>query len=298
MEYKLINSCIHEVSFYVHEILMADLVTGQQPAETLEHYYLRQEVKPSLLINAAFFNMATGEPVMTVIDDQVVKSMCELTEGLGLLNNGLPVAGDYNTLVQRYGNQLRDFCSGYPVLIRDGQIVNTPVGAELNSPNRRTIVALKNTEMGVQVFLYSIDLPGMSLDSMRVLLKVKGVDYAVNLDGGGSTGLLIDGIRKDKASYSRPVDTLLAIYLQRRIGFRVQAGAYRPQYRYLADRLLVKIQSQGGFYADVYKTAKVYYFDGYYKVQVGCFLARSAAEALKADLCSRGFNAIVTTVLL
>ena len=57
--YKLRKTEIDKINFALCE----------QPTETLEHFYNRQEVKPDFLFNGGFFSMNNGNTVFTYVDE-------------------------------------------------------------------------------------------------------------------------------------------------------------------------------------------------------------------------------------
>jgi hypothetical protein len=101
---------------------------------------------------------------------------------------------------------------GAPLLINKGKImsvVNKP-GSFYQLPFARSVVAQKDNgnlvfivvETGLvgQIWMKlfgqwpsAISGQGLSLTDLAIWLKSRGVDYALNLDGGGSVGLAVDG---------------------------------------------------------------------------------------------------------
>jgi hypothetical protein len=76
------------------------------------------------------------------------------------------------------------------------------------------------------------------------------IDYALNLDGGGSTKILENGKSITSSLYNRAVDNVIAIYLKPKTIYRVQIGAFSLKAR--AEALLKKIQALGGNYRNAY----------------------------------------------
>ena len=298
MDYREVADGMHLVTFRRSEALLIDIAKTNEPVETLEGFYNRQEIKPDILTNAGFFNMSSGQPVMTLEDEGVLRSKSDkVEEGIGILQNGDLVTGRYSSIIKGYPT-MRDFISGYPVLVEDRVIKDVSVAKEIKLRNRRTILGLRFMPDGdTLVMILSVDDPGITLDEAANLMKDNlHADYAINLDGGGSERMIVKGELKSDRVYSRPVDSVLAVYLKHDVGYRVQVGSFRL--KWLANRLCDRIKKLPGKYACVYDEAKVYRIDGLYKTQVGCFRNKGSAESIKFDLVSQGFNAFVTTTYL
>lgn len=187
------------------EIDKIDIDICKQPKETLESYYKRQIRKPNVLTNAGFFDMATGRTVFSVINEgKVINDSKDVKLGIGILNNN---EIHYGTST---GNKWRDFMSAYPPLIVDGKIYNTKLASSINYRTRRTVLGY-NKEY---VFIICVDNPGMNFAQLRSFCLNLGCIYAINLDGGGSSRMLVDGVRKTSLLASRQVDSILAIYLK------------------------------------------------------------------------------------
>lgn len=78
------------------------------------------------------------------------------------------------------------------------------------------------------------------LQDMLVNLKVQ---FAINLDGGGSTRVLNKGQLIVGASYSRPVDNVVAFYLAKKKIYTVQVGAFSKKEN--AENLLKELKEKG-----------------------------------------------------
>ena len=127
----------------------------------------------------------------------------------------------------------------------------------------------------------------------------EGKEYSVDpnnayLDGGGSARMMVDGKTKVGTAWSRPVDSVVAVYLKQQILYRVQAGAFSKEAN--AVRLRDKIRAMNDTIGAGYAKAYVRQIDGIYKVQVGAFSKRENAERVQDDLTARGFSCYVTTV--
>lgn len=250
-----------------------------QPAQKLSAFYDSCTIKPDILINGGLFNMADGTTCFNYADDGIIISTDANTkEGMGIVNGELKfgVIGE---------DQFDDFVSGYPVLIKGGIPVTTNIASELNYKARRTILAYNNNT----IYIFAIESPGMNFSEVKNYLLTVGVDYAINLDGGGSTKILQNGESITSIFYNRAVDNVIAFYLKPKVVYRVQVGAFSSKAK--AENFAGQIRSLGGTYINAYARQ----VGQYWKVQVGAFSIRTNATNLVNDLKSKGYNAFVTT---
>lgn len=62
------------------------------------------------------------------------------------------------------------------------------------------------------MYLIAIDSPGMAYKAIQNMLVELKVQYAINLDGGGSTRILENGECITNGSENRAVDNVIAVY--------------------------------------------------------------------------------------
>lgn len=195
------NACVTIIE--KREIKRIDFDTCQQPAETLSAYYARRSEKPAVLTNGGFFNMSTREPVFNYVDEGVAKATnAKYKWGMGVIGENQLVYGELNS------RRWRDFVSGYPNLLDDSQSITITFAKEINYKARRTLLGYDDDF----VMLVCVDNPGMNLIEAQAYMKKLGCKYAINLDGGGSTGMLVNGEKKTSTAYNRAVDNVVAIY--------------------------------------------------------------------------------------
>lgn len=265
------------------EISKLDFALCKEPTETLESYYNRQTKKPDVLVNGGFFSMADGITSFTYKDEWRNVSEQRYPVGIGITNDNKIMYGAMNTL------NVRDFITAYPMLVIDGAVQNSFGDAEeLNYKARRTCLGYNSETL----YLVTVDMPGLTLNELARLMKDLGCTYAANLDGGGSTRMLVGGKRKTAAQiYNRPVDNVVAVYLKETVKtehYRVQTGAFAIKAN--ANKYLKQIQALGGLYKDAY-----IHKDGLlYKVQVGYFAQRINADTMVKDLKSKGVSSYIT----
>lgn len=281
--YNPINySYITVVEIPKTEISKFDMALCQQPRQTLKAYYDSCAVKPSIVSNGGFFSMTDGSTAFNYTDEGIIISSNSLyKEGFGIINGELK----YGIIGQE---KFEDFVSGYPVLIKAGAAVPITIASEINYKARRTILAYNKEN----IFIVAIESPGMNFSQMQSFLRTLKVDYAINLDGGGSTKILRDGKCITKALANRPVDNIMAIYLKPKVIYRVQLGAFSKKTN--ADAFLAKIKALPDTINAGYKNAYVRKVGSYWKVQVGAFSVKANATRVVNDLKGKGYNAFIT----
>lgn len=260
------------------EIQMIDMDLCAQPKQTLGAYYDALSAKPAVICNGGFFALVDGDTVFNYMDDgQIISTYSGAYEGMGIVNGSLTF-GTIGTL------PFTDFVSAYPVLIKEGKKVDTSMAAELDYKARRTVLAYNLTK----IFIIAIEAPGMTFKVMQDLLLDLCVDYAINLDGGGSTKILENGKSITSKLYNRPVDNVIAFYTKPKVIYRVQLGAF--SLRKNADAYLAQVKADG--YTDAY-VRKV---GNYWKLQLGAFSIRNNAVRLVSELKSKGYAAFITVI--
>lgn len=265
------------------EISKFDMALCQQPRQTLKAYYDSCAVKPSIVSNGGFFSMIDGSTAFNYTDEGIIISSNSLyKEGFGTVNGELK----YGVIGQE---KFEDFVSGYPVLIKAGAAVPITIASEINYKARRTVLAYNKEN----IFIVAIESPGMNFSQMQSFSQTLKVDYAINLDGGGSTKILRDGKCITKALANRPVDNIMAIYLKPKVIYRVQLGAFSKKAN--ANAFLAKIKGLPDAINAGYKNAYVRKVGSYWKVQVGAFSVKANATRVVNDLKNKGYNAFITT---
>lgn len=265
------------------EIDKIDFSLCNQPKETLEQFYKRQQQKPDILFNGGFFCMNTGDTCFTFVDDyNVITIQQNLLEGIGIKNNS-------EIIIDKYNPSYRDFINGYPVLIKNGIPVTTTIGSEIDYKARRTILGFDNN----YIYVIIIELPGYTFSTIKNLLLELKISNAINLDGGGSTRLLYKGQLQSKTTYSRPVDNVVAIYFKQKptMIYRVQTGAFSNKEN--ANKYLQTIRNIPDTIGAGYKNAYIRMIDNLYKVQVGAFSKKENAVKVLNDLVSKGYSAFI-----
>lgn len=282
-------SYVHVTEILRNEIDKIDFALCNQPTETPDAYYKRQTVKPDVITNGGFFSMSNGTTCFSYRDENTT-----IVNDAGTLY-GVGIVGD-NTL--HYGSMLttyRDFIAAYPPLVVDSKIATSSLGKELDYKARRTAIGWNDSTL----YIVTVDSPGLKFSALAKIFTGYNCQYAINLDGGGSTRKLIDGKRVTSTIYARPVDNVFCVYLKKATAsstssskvtktlYRVQVGAYK--YKANAEKLKSQLVTKG------YTGAFILENGNYYKVQVGTFSVKLNAERLKEQLIAKGYSAIIKT---
>lgn len=271
-------SYVHILEIPFSQINKIDFALCNQPTETPDSYYKRQSIKPDIITNGGFFSMSNGVTCFG-LTDEFNKISVSNYYGVGITDNK-------NLIYSKSQSLFRDFISAYPPLIVNGSKSSINYAKELDYNARRTCIGWNSDNY----YIVAVDSPGLNYKSLQSIFLELNADYAINLDGGGSTRLLIDGDRKTSQIYARPVDNVMCIYLNKPVSrtiYRVQVGAFL--FKNNANNLLNELRYYG--YNDAYIT-KV---GLYYKVQVGAFSVKLNAERLKDKLTALGYKPFIST---
>lgn len=257
-----------------------DFALCNQPTETPDKFYARQTVKPDIITNGGFYTQKTGLTCFGFTDEGL-KINGTTDKGVGITEDNQLLFGHIQNLPN-----IRDYVEAYPILIEDGAAVSTKRAADIDYLARRTAIGW-NKEF---FFIMTVDSPGLRFDTVQKLFLELKADYAINLDGGGSTRMLIDGKRKTSQSYARPVDNVMCVYLkknkQEKVLWRVQTGAFTKKEN--ADRLAQELIKKG------FKDIWVRKIGCYWKVQLGAFSVKLNAERLADRLQDAGYKTYIT----
>lgn len=163
--------------------------------------------KPSYLMNAGFFaNVA--KPVFNLITGCWRASSDALYKwGIGQEHNGKITYGSVDLI------DYRNFVSGYPVLLDSGTVPSMSYADEIKGLNPRTAIGYDDKYF----YMVTIDgrspgRPGMTLNALAAYMKYIGCNFAINLDGGGSSRFYEDADLVNLPCENRPVNSVLAIW--------------------------------------------------------------------------------------
>ena len=282
------NVTIVEIPF--SEISRIDLAKCKDPYEEMKVFYNRQTIKPKVLINGGFFELGTGKTVMNIMDEgEVLSDEGDWLSGIGIL-------GEKDLQISKMGSRTdwRDFITGYPVLVENGEPLAANVGTELKYSQSRSIIGFDETNF----YVIAIEPPGMYFNTLQNYLAGLPIKNAINMDGGGSTQLLLDGECVTSSSINRPVDTVVAVYLNEdevedddTIIYRVQLGAFSK--KPYADAFAEEVRQLSDPINAGLKNAFVRQYDNLYRVQVGAYSKHENAQRVVEYLNSIGYDAFV-----
>ncbi|MDB5190988.1 MAG: exopolysaccharide biosynthesis protein [Segetibacter sp.] len=157
---------------------------------------LQDSVKNRVIaaVNGDFFNATTGEPQSILFKNGVAVKplfrMCDLCTSLTVDNTGNPVIITKPRVPQIDSTKIREAVGGYHLLVQDG----LKVGQGDPSIEPRTAVGVTT---GKIVYFVVVDgrkadySNGFSLGQLSDVFVALGVKDAINLDGGGSTTLVV-----------------------------------------------------------------------------------------------------------
>lgn len=159
------------------------------------------------LVNANFFAVDNNILGLLIADGQVYGTPYTDRGGMFAIENGQPRIRS-NIREPYQGEALEQAVQAFPLLVEDGQQVFTDTTGDVAT--RRTAVAIDNQG---RVLLIITPLLGLRLADLAAFLVQSdyGVVDVLNLDGGGSTMMLIRPIDFTLVSLDR-VPAVLAVY--------------------------------------------------------------------------------------
>lgn len=265
---------------------------------------------PDFLSNGSFFDTSSGASIMNVVSQGVTYS--EDPDPRTSLGFGL-ISGTKDNL-PKVGNRLlpwKEFLSAYPLLFLAGHRQDVSDYADINYAAQRMVFG-KYTSAAAEewYFFLLVEGSGCLLAHLQDLLiehlkqEENTIQWAANLDGGGSAYLAVEGKRVSEGkqgSWLRPVDNVIAVYLKdvepesdpwTKAFWRVSLGAFSVWEN--ANEYLQSIRSLGVGVVDYSKAFLSYDESGkFYRVQVGAFSNRSGAEKVAEELRSWGYDTYV-----
>ena len=190
------------------EIERIEYILGTQPTESITS--VANRTKANYVINANFFNMATGKTMGEVTDEGIDLSDGMNPYGYGFVGKKLPVFS-YNNSIGAV-----DFVGGYPCLLRNGTVAPEAVkpisGIDYGKKRGRTAIGMTaDGSFVVRVIPDKTLYPRKTIPQMITEMKQLGCINAINLDGGGSSQFVSP---KKTFNSGRKVDGFICIWLK------------------------------------------------------------------------------------
>ena len=138
-----------------------------------------KKYKPDYMINLALYDMATGENITKLKDERVQSGYLFSDEGIGITD-------DFSIKWCKFDENVKDFVAGSPVLVKNHTKCidfGNKYSEYIDGVHIRSSIGFNSKE----VILYTSDKK-MDLNSLSDALS-DCCDYAINLDGGGSSHL-------------------------------------------------------------------------------------------------------------
>lgn len=212
------------------EIADLSILPCAQPTETLQKFYSRTKSAADLVINGGFFDTSNGNSCFNLVSNrEVVHSTSGYQWGIGIFENNELKYGPLNKM-----DNPKHFISGYPNLVDNFKPCDITFGLEVNYRAARTVIGFSER------FFYFIFFESAIYSEMqKFLVEVLKIQYAINLDGGGSSRCLENGVQTIGTEWSRPVDNVVTLTLkpkavepptppvvEPKFIYRVQVGAF------------------------------------------------------------------------
>lgn len=186
---------------YNLSIVRAEESSGLETVSTMA-----KRAEADIAINGGFFaqdNHAKGKPSGTLVIQGKIFGIKNKTQALVLI--------DENKLSIRLENPKRflgknrriSMVSGTPLLVKNGEMVRTLSKRSSGfyaEPHARTAIGLKDKGL---IMVVMVEHPGITLVDLAQFMEKEGCQYALNLDGGGSSSLCIEG--EGQYGWQRPV---------------------------------------------------------------------------------------------
>lgn len=168
---------------------------------TMGQWYGRQQDKPTYMINGSLWDGA-GAIGTIWCGGTLVRN-----EGGGYGFGTTPAGWAWGA---PWDKDWRDYISGTPALLREGKATGAhmPLRADEIVRTKRSAIA------GAGGSLYLITADGLTLAQFTEQLQDFGAYYAINLDGGGSSRLLVDGKAINSPTDDRRCPNAIAIWLK------------------------------------------------------------------------------------
>ena len=168
---------------------------------TMGQWYAQQADKPKYMLNASLWDVKGS--IGTIYIDGALQRNEGNGFGFGTQDGKTFAFGT------PWDRKWTDYITGYPPLVRDGEEADGYVTKDVRvSVTRRAAVAEKDGR------LFLVTGKGLTLDGFRQNLMEFAFANAINLDGGGSARLMIDGKAVNNPTDDRACKLAIAVWLK------------------------------------------------------------------------------------
>lgn len=189
------------VSAAADEIARVEIV--QLGGKTMGQWYAAQVDKPDMMINGSLWDERGA--IGTIWQDGKLVRNEGTGFGFGVNESGGCGMGD------PWAVKWRDYITGYPGLVKAGKALPDSVDSYvMNSKTKRSAVAVAGKR------LYFITADNMTVAALRNALVSFGVYSAINLDGGGSSRLFVNGKALNRPTDDRRCPNAIAVWLKKK----------------------------------------------------------------------------------
>ena len=185
------------------------LQTVREQAKAAEN---KRGVKVVAAVNGDFFNMGTGEPTGALVMNGKVVHTNASTNYFAILDDGSAVIG-----TGALPSGVKEAIGGSTIMVRDGQIDPSISGLYETTKQPRTAIGI---DVDGNVIIMAADgrqspySSGYSLYDLAQKMKEAGCVTAMNLDGGGSTVMYVQGqvVNSPAQKGGIPISNALTVY--------------------------------------------------------------------------------------
>ena len=169
---------------------------------TMKKWYDKQTDKPDYMINASLWDDKGA--IGTIWQNGELAR----NEGTGY-GFGINKSGCFH-----FGNpwdiEWNNYITGYPALIKDGKIMPDSVDAYvMNAHTKRSVIGSAGDK------LYLISMNNVTVEQLKVALSNFGIYNAINLDGGGSSRLMIADKAVNAPTADRIIPNAICVWLKK-----------------------------------------------------------------------------------
>lgn len=222
------NCCTVQIS--LNEIDKLKIV--QLDGLTMRQWYDKQADKPNYMINASLWDNKGA--IGTIWEDGKLVRNEGNGFGFGITKTGGIGFGTPWDL------EWQDYITGYPALVKDGKVTTDSVDSYvMKSSTKRSVIASAGNN------IYLITVNGMTVEQLKKFLAESGYYYAINLDGGGSSRLMVGENAVNSPTDNRKIPNAIAVWLKDNVDNTGNEGNVIPM-----GKLKIAIDAGHGLYTD------------------------------------------------